>query len=139
MGIASTDCSGAHEALSSGGPGVLVDVRTVEEYNAGHPAGASNVPWALRGPGGMAPNPDFVPTMARLHQKAGRLYLSCQAGVRSLNACRDLAAAGFTDLVNVDGGYGGKRDPMGTVVMKGWVDSGLPVEQDKSDYQPSGA
>ena len=137
MAIETTDSRGAHEALGKGDPGTLVDVRTVAEYDAGHPAGAVNVPWALRGPAGMSPNPDFLPTMQARYPKDARLYLSCQAGVRSLNACRELEAAGYADLVNVDGGFGGRRSPTGSVVVPGWADSGLPVEHDKSSYGQS--
>ena len=31
------------------------------------------------------------------------------------------------------GGFGGMRDPMGTVIAPGWVASGLPVSNDNGD------
>ena len=67
--------------------------------------------------------------------KDTRLYMSCQAGVRSMNACEELAGDGYTTLINVEGGYGGKRDPMGNVVVPGYADSGLPVSNDASTYE----
>jgi rhodanese-related sulfurtransferase len=134
VAIESTDPKGAHEALSSGSDGSLVDVRTVEEFDRGHPAGSVNVPWALAGDFGMEPNPDFVAEMQKRFGAEAKLYLSCQAGGRSLKACQDLEAAGFGSLVNVDGGFGGRRDPMGNLVVAGWAESGLPVTDEPSTY-----
>ncbi len=135
MPIETLDGKAAHDAMA-GGAHVFVDVRTVEEYEAGHPAGALNVPWALRDPatGGMAPNADFLPTMRKHFAPDGRIFLSCQAGMRSLNACRELERAGFARLVNVDGGFGGRRDASGRVVVKGWAECGLPVARTPSTY-----
>ena len=42
-----------------------VDVRSVPEFQAGHPAGAFNVPLLDVGPMGMAPNPGFRSSAAR--------------------------------------------------------------------------
>ena len=39
-----------------------------------------------------------------------------------------LAQAGFTDVTNVRGGFGGAHDQTGRVVVPGWRDAGLPVE-----------
>ncbi len=136
MPIENMDPPTAHAAMSAAGASVFVDVRTVAEYDAGHPEGAHNVPWAVRDPGSgqMTPNPAFLTTMERAFGKDSRLFVSCQMGGRSLGACRDLEAAGYASLVNVDGGFGGKRDPMGNVVVAGWAESGLPVSTDPSDY-----
>lgn len=126
----------AHAEITADEDAVFLDVRTVEEFDRGHPAGAINIPWALRDPdGGMAPNPDFAPTVAKHHGKDARLFLSCQGGVRSVHACRELAGAGFTNLINVDGGFGGRRNAVGLVACKGWVDSGLPVDDAPSTYE----
>ena len=136
MPIESMDCKGAHAAMQGDDSARFLDVRTVQDYDQGPPAGAVNVPWAVVDPasGQMAPNPDFVPTVKKHFGADTKLYLSCQAGMRSLKACMDLEAAGFTDLVNVDGGFGGRRDPMGQVVAPGWSDSALPVDDSKSTY-----
>ena len=42
---------------------VYVDVRSVPEFEAGHPAGAFNVPLLDMSPMGMTPNPDFLRVM----------------------------------------------------------------------------
>jgi hypothetical protein len=44
-----------------------------------------------------------------------------------------LRAMGFTDVVNVRGGFMGMRDPMGRTVDQGWTDAGLPVETGQPD------
>lgn len=134
MPIESTTPKQAWSTLSCGGDGVLVDVRTVEEFDRGHPEGAVNVPWALKGAFGMSPNPDFLAAMKQRFAPDTKLYLSCQAGMRSLKACQDLQSAGFSRLVNVDGGFGGRRDPSGSVAVAGWAESGLPVAHDRSGY-----
>lgn len=136
MPIRNLDTKAAHADMGGAGEFAFVDVRTIEEYEAGHPEGSVNVPWAVPDPatGQMAPNPDFLPTMQKHFAAGTKLYLSCAAGVRSLHACHDLESAGYSDLCSIDGGFMGKRDPMGQVVHAGWVDSGLPVEHGPSQY-----
>ena len=136
MAIQNLDPRAAHDALSRDKGPCFVDVRTPEEYDQGHPAGAINVPWALVDPhtGQMAHNPAFLPTMRKHFPPATKVYASCLSGVRSMNACRELEGAGFQNLVNVDGGFGGKRDPMGQLATPGWRDAGLPVETARSTW-----
>jgi len=58
---------GAAKARIDGDSGVIVvDVRTVEEFDQGHVPGAWNIPFAFRDPaGGMVPNADFVGVVKR--------------------------------------------------------------------------
>lgn len=50
-------------------------------------------------------------------------------GGRSARAAQLLAGAGYETAVNVDGGFGGRRDPAtGRVMAEGWAEAGLPVE-----------
>jgi len=134
--IESMDPKTAFDAIQADGACAFLDVRTTEEYDQGHPQGAVNVPWAIvdTRSGQMAPNPEFLATVQKHYGGEQKLFLSCQAGMRSLRACQDLEGAGFTNLVNVDGGYGGRRDPGGQVVTPGWVESELPVENTPSTY-----
>jgi rhodanese-related sulfurtransferase len=104
-----------------------LDVRSVEEFGAGHPAGAWNVPIFQRGPMGMTPNDDFVAVVAKTFTKDTKLVVGCGSGPRSERACELLAAAGYKDLVNVEGGFMGGRDEAGRPVP-GWASLGLPVE-----------
>ncbi len=107
-----------------------VDVRSTGEFAAGHPAGAINVP--LIEPdsdtGQMMPNPEFARVMQSEFQPDAKLLIGCQVGGRSMRAAQMLRAFGFTDVVNVRGGFAGMRDPMGRTIDPGWVDRDLPVE-----------
>mgnify|MGYP003781528815 CR=1 FL=1 len=42
---------------------VYIDVRTEPEFEGGHPEGAYNIPFMVRGPAGLTPNPDFLKTV----------------------------------------------------------------------------
>ena len=105
-----------------------LDVRSVEEFDAGHPTGAWNVPIFQRGPAGMMPNDDFERVVMRAFPRDSKLVVGCGSGPRSTRACEVLAAAGYADLVNVEGGFNGGRDEMGRAIP-GWAASGLPVEK----------
>ncbi len=107
-----------------------VDVRSTAEYAQGHPAGAVNVPLLDRDAHGqMGPNPDFVRVMQANFPPDTRLLIGCQVGGRSARAAQMLEAFGFGDVTNVQGGFGGARDPMtGRTSAPGWAESGLPVE-----------
>ena len=111
-----------------------VDVRTVEEFEAGHPPGAVNVPIALSAPGGMAPNPDFGRVMAAAFAKDAKIVVGCKTGGRSIRAATELAGAGFTSVADMRPGWDGARNPFGQVAEPGWSKEGLPVEQG----QPAG-
>lgn len=110
-----------------------VDVRSVEEFEAGHPAGAVNVPVAHMGAYGMEPNGDFVKVMRANFAPDAKLVLGCKSGGRSMRAAEILAGEGYTDLVNMDGGFGGRPSPMGTMAVRGWEAEGLPVSTDAGD------
>jgi rhodanese-related sulfurtransferase len=119
----------AYETLTRHPDAVYLDVRTEGEFAAGHPAGARNVPVVLFDPArGPTPNPDFVAVVAQNLPRSTKLVVGCQVGGRSQRACELLAEAGYTDLTNVQGGFGGARDASGRVVVPGWRDAGLPVE-----------
>jgi rhodanese-related sulfurtransferase len=96
----------------------------------GHPAGARNVPVVFFDPATRQPrpNPDFVATVERQVPRDTKLLVGCQSGGRSQRACEILAQAGYADLTNVQGGFGGARDASGRIAVPGWRDEGLPVE-----------
>jgi rhodanese-related sulfurtransferase len=106
---------------------VYVDVRSTGEFEAGHPTGAYNVPIAQPGPGGMAPNPEFLAVMKANFPTDAKLVVGCLAGGRSARACAALEAAGYTNLVDQRAGYDGAKDPFGRVVEPGWSRVGLPT------------
>jgi rhodanese-related sulfurtransferase len=106
-----------------------VDVRTTQEFGAGHPAGAVNVPLMLSGGAGMTPNPDFIRVMNAAFAKDAKIVLGCKAGNRSLRAAQMLVADGFSSVLEQRAGWDGARDPFGQMGEPGWSRVGLPVEQ----------
>jgi rhodanese-related sulfurtransferase len=119
----------ARELLDAGY--TYLDVRSEAEFEAGHPAGALNVPLSVPAPGGVAPNPEFLEVVERALGKDGKIVVGCQSGGRSKRAIATLAQAGFSDLVEMPAGFGGSRDAFGRAVA-GWGSSGLPVETGKN-------
>ena len=107
-----------------------VDVRTTQEFEAGHPAGALNVPISHQ----EGPNPDFVRVMSAAFAKDAKIVVGCKAGGRSLRAAQALVAEGFTNVVDQRAGWDGARNPFGQIVEQGWLQAGLPAE----DGAPAG-
>jgi rhodanese-related sulfurtransferase len=119
----------AHDQLSQGY--AYVDVRSIPEFAAGHPAGAVNVPLLHfdERTGQMVPNREFVDVMRANFPTDAKLLIGCQVGGRSAQAAQVLGAAGYTDVSNVLGGFGGARDPRtGAMRDEGWAQAGLPIE-----------
>jgi rhodanese-related sulfurtransferase len=101
-----------------------LDVRSVPEFEAGHPTGAYNVPLLHMGPGGMSPNPDFMAVVQKVFPADTKLVLGCKAGGRSLRAAEMLQVAGFTQVVEQRAGFeGNPAEP-------GWRPRGLPTSAD---------
>lgn len=97
--IDNVDPSTAAQAHDRGA--VLVDVRELDEWNAGHAPGAMHVPLGVVGD--------------ELERFAGQAVLTvCRSGGRSAKAAEILAAGGVA-VRNVAGG------------MSAWADAGLPV------------
>lgn len=109
-----------------------IDVRTEQEFSLGHPTTAVNVPVALADPRTrqMVINPDFLSIVEAHFSKDSKIIVGCQAGGRSQRAAELLAQAGYTDVVNMQGGFGGGRDQSGTTVISGWSECGLPTCKD---------
>jgi rhodanese-related sulfurtransferase len=122
----------AHEKLADGY--TYVDVRTTLEFEAGHPAGAVNVPLLHAAPGGMAPNADFVRVMTAAFPKESKIIVGCKSGSRSLRAAVMLLAEGFTHVLDQRAGWDAARSSFGAVTEPGWSRAGLATEQG----QPSG-
>ena len=79
--------------LQSSTPPIVLDVRTVLEYESAHLTGARNIPVdELR---------DAIPDL----DLDERLVIYCRAGYRGHLALRILKEHGFTNLVNVTGGW----------------------------------
>ena len=105
-----------------------LDVRSIPEFDEGHPAGAANVPLLHSSGGRMSPNADFQKVVAANFAPDTKLVIGCKAGGRSLQAAALLEAAGYTSVVDMRGGFHGERDGMGRLTTPGWLESKLPVE-----------
>ena len=127
---------GPHEALALMQDGwVYVDVRSVPEFERGHPRGAFNVPLLDLHPalGGLVPNPAFIATIEHTFGKGARLVIGCQMGVRSERAVEMLLDAGFSHVVDQHPGWDGSKDARGRLLEPGWAKLGLPAETDADD------
>jgi rhodanese-related sulfurtransferase len=77
--------------------GILIDVRTPGEYRAGHLKNAVNIDWFETG---------FAEKIKALEVgEEEPVYLYCQKGGRSAKAAQVLDSLGYTDVVNLVGGY----------------------------------
>jgi rhodanese-related sulfurtransferase len=87
----------------------VIDVRLPTEFRHVHATIARNVPLHSLDPAAI---------MAERNGTAEQpLYVICKSGDRSSMACDKFAAAGYTNVVNVEGG------------TLGWEKAGLPVER----------
>ena len=76
------------------GKSTVVDVRSAEEFAAGHLRDAKNIPLA-----------DFGTRIGELDKSKGKsIVVVCQTGARADQAIRMLTGAGFEDVVGLDGG-----------------------------------
>ena len=83
----------------------LLDVRTPVEFREMHAAGARNVPLGRLDPA----------AVMRAREGGEPLYAICRSGSRGRQACAKFLAAGFPNVVNVEGG------------TLAWAECGLPV------------
>ena len=131
MSVKLIDPKQTYDTLEKDKNAVYVDVRTPEEFVNGHVPGAVNIPVMLPDPMSrrMAPNPRFLDGVQAGYPKDRKIICGCQMGGRSQYAAEMLDQAGYADVSNMVGGFGGARDPMGRVVAPGWLQSDLPVEK----------
>lgn len=74
---------------------VLLDVRTPEEFNAGHISHAINAD---------VRSVDFGKKLRAL-DKNKTYYVYCRSGMRSQQACKIMTESGFKQAINVKGGF----------------------------------
>jgi rhodanese-related sulfurtransferase len=95
------------ELLSQKNSIPLIDVRTPAEYGSIHANGAVNHPMESL-------DIEKIP-----FSKEQEIHLICQSGGRSMKVSQKLEAAGFTNIVNIEGG------------TSAWYEAGLPVVEGK--------
>ena len=108
---------------------IYLDVRSVPEFNDGHPPNAVNIPLMHLTSMGMSPNPDFVQEVDAQIPKDARVIVGCKSGGRSAKACEIMTQMGYADVANMRGGFVGATDQMGRLVEPGWSMLNLPVER----------
>lgn len=104
-----------------------LDVRSIPEFEAGHPAGAYNIPFMHQTAGGMQPNDEFMAVVTAVFPKHAKLVIGCRSGNRSLRAAQILLQAGFETVVDQRAGLAGVRDAFGQLQETGWEGAGLDM------------
>ncbi|MEM9685618.1 MAG: rhodanese-like domain-containing protein [Bacteroidota bacterium] len=74
---------------------ILIDVRTPKEFAEGHLSGAENI---------NIYDEDFKDRCAKF-DKQETIYVYCRSGSRSAKAQHILQAIGFTNVINLEGGF----------------------------------
>jgi rhodanese-related sulfurtransferase len=91
--------------LINRGKSQIVDIRDAAEFAKGHLRDAKNIPLA-----------DLGSRIGELEKsKSKTIIVVCQTGARADKAVKQFAAAGFTDVVSLDGG------------VTAWQAAGLPT------------
>ena len=91
--------------LIGSGNGILLDVRTEEEFIGGHIEGATNVVYSMFG---------FSGNVSKLN-KDTTYYIYCRSGGRSGKSLNIMKKKGFKKVYNLNGG------------LMGWKSSGMPI------------
>jgi len=128
---ASTDISAtdANALLAADDSITYLDVRTVGEFSESHPKGASNIPiFVANDAGAFERNVDFLSVVGKNFDKSAKIIVGCRSGSRSKKAQRAMIDAGFTNVVNMLGGFFGKRSVVGKTIIEGWSQLDLPTE-----------
>jgi rhodanese-related sulfurtransferase len=109
-----------------------LDVRSEAEYAESHVPGAFNIPLLDFVPGqGLRPNPNFLVEVMAAFETDRPLVVACKAGGRSARAAAILEESGFTNIVDMRGGFYGEVGPDGQIDCPGWAQRGLPVSNEK--------
>ena len=74
----------------------LIDVRTPEEYNAGHIEGAVNINFY---------DEDFEQQLEEKLNKEQPVMLYCRSGSRSAQSAKQMAGLGFREVYDLKGGF----------------------------------
>jgi phage shock protein E len=135
MAMKQINAEQAQEAMQANSEIVYLDVRTPQEFEKGHPPKAINVPVVFPNPATrqMDANTDFIKVLEAHVSKDKPIIVGCQMGGRSQMAAQIMEEFGYTDVSNMQGGFGGVRDPTGEVVAPGWLQMEYPVETEVTD------
>lgn len=120
------------ELLDSDEEYIYIDVRMVEEFEAGSVPGAKNLPVLERGPARMTPNPNFLAVAEANFDKDAKIITGCLRGGRSMRAAQILVASGYSNVTDMRGGFDGEMAPGGGIAYEGWSRRGLPVSTENT-------
>ena len=82
------DSNAAMELINN--DAIVIDVRTLDEFNTGHIEGAINIP---------------VDTISSINYDSDTVIIVyCASGMRSATAAKALISLGYTNIYNLDGG-----------------------------------
>ena len=121
----------AKKLLDGDGGYIYLDVRTPQEFEAGRPEGAINIPVLVADAqtNRKARNKEFVHVVEANIPKDAKVLLGCRTGARSMMAQRLLHQAGYTDTSTMLGGFTGQKNRTGKVIHAGWSELGYPIEK----------
>ncbi|KAG6594747.1 Rhodanese-like domain-containing protein 15, chloroplastic, partial [Cucurbita argyrosperma subsp. sororia] len=96
-----------------------LDVRTPEEFSAGHARAAINIPYLHKVGSEMTRNPHFLAEVAIHFREDDEIIIGSRRGKRSRMAAADLLASGYRYVTDISGGY------------EAWSRNGLPMGSSK--------
>ena len=92
---------------------IIIDVRTADEFNSGHIAGAINIDYE---------SPQFTADVSKL-DKNKQYLVYCATGIRGAAATQIMISLGFKDVQNMAGG------------ITAWIQDGYPTVDDNHGNQ----
>lgn len=110
MSVSTISAKELFERMRAGESVELIDVRTPVEFREVHAEPAKNVPLDRLNAAQLA---------AGRNGSSAPLYVICRSGTRGKQACEQFHAAGYDNVVNVEGG------------TQAWDQAGLPVVRGK--------
>jgi rhodanese-related sulfurtransferase len=99
---------------------LYLDVRSVPEFETGHPKGAYNIPLMHAGKFGMSPNSKFMEEVSKAFPKDAKIVVGCKSGGRSVGAAGLMEMSGYQDLLEQRAGFDGNGSEAG------WRSTALP-------------
>ena len=98
-----------HQLIETG-DGIIIDVRTSQEFNSGHIIDATNIDFYSE---------DFSEKL-QIIRKDVPIYVYCRSGGRSSSAANQMEKLGFTKVYNMIGGIGSwQSEGYSTIESKG--------------------
>jgi rhodanese-related sulfurtransferase len=111
MSIKTITAQDLYRRLKLGHNVILIDIRSEQDYHRGHIPGATSYP--LEGFDAQA----LIHKVCVPFPTKPTIYITCDSGKKSFEACEHLAQQGYEFIIRVDGG------------MKAWRQAKLPLQK----------